>query len=80
MNIVGNVGVYRRIPLAVEAIQWTDNNTAKVRDFLGGENPFNVPTLYKGDYVVKEADGQNYVFSKEIFEALYFPIHVSVKE
>ena len=69
----------------MEAIQLTDDNTEKVKDFLGRsfigsdirgtcigvENPLTIQTMYKGDYVVREADGHCYVVSKVIFEALY---------
>jgi len=85
MSTTGKARVYRRKPLAVEAIQWTGDNKVNVKDFLGGsfagtdvmqtrfwvENPIGTQILYKENYVVREADGHCYVVSKVIFEALY---------
>ncbi len=78
---------YRKKPIDVDAIQWTGENIDEICLFLGSNNLTieRSPTknhLYfwtsqgmalakKGDYIIKEIDGEFYPCKKDIFAKTY---------
>lgn len=86
---------YRKKPIIVEAIQYTDDNLLEVMEFCGeGKTLFGsylyIVTLEGnmrvniGDYVIKGVRGEFYPCEKSIFEETYEAVntnddHISVK-
>jgi len=78
---------YRKLPVEVEAIQWTGGNTEEIRAFCGdnlheetGEpQTLTIRTLEGlhmasvGDYIIKGIAGEFYPCKPDIFEATYEP-------
>ncbi|RMI79777.1 hypothetical protein ABNB56_07210 [Streptococcus iniae] len=78
---------YRKKPIEVDAIQWTGENIDEMCLFLGSNNLTieRSPTknhLYfwtsqgmalakKGDYIIKEIDGEFYPCKEKIFSKTY---------
>lgn len=78
---------YRKKPIDVDAIQWTGENIDEMCLFLGSNNltTERSPTknhLYfwtsqgmalakKGDYIIKEIDGEFYPCKKDLFAKTY---------
>lgn len=73
---------YRKKPVEIEAVQWTGNNLAELRE-MGGLTAlyFNrdikiktlegVMTASIGDYIIKGVQGELYPCKPEIFEQTY---------
>lgn len=86
---------YRKKPVVVEAIQYTDNNLLDVVKFCGEDNTIFDYYLYivtlegnmrvsKGDYIIKGVHGEFYPCKPDIFEETYEAVntnddHISVK-
>lgn len=86
---------YRKKPVVVEAIQYTDNNLLDVVKFCGEGNTIFDYYLYivtlegnmrvsKGDYIIKGIHGEFYPCKPDIFEETYEALntndnHISVK-
>ena len=74
---------FRKKPVVVEAIRWTEENEGEVYRFMGeartmgGRGPLIVPTLegemlaYKDDWIIKGVAGEFYPCKPDIFEATY---------
>lgn len=86
---------YRKKPVVVEAIQYTDNNLLDVVKFCSEGNTIFDYYLYivtlegnmrvsKGDYIIKGVHGEFYPCKPDIFEETYEAVntnddHISVK-
>lgn len=86
---------YRKKPVVVEAIQYTDNNLLDIVKFCGEGNTIFDYYLYivtlegnmrvsKGDYIIKGVHGEFYPCKPDIFEETYEALntndnHISVK-
>lgn len=74
---------YRKIPVVVEAIQWTGDNYKQLRDFTGQELPRLVSKgllLYTlegyveaslTDYIIKGVDNEFYPCKEDVFLKTY---------
>lgn len=86
---------YRKKPIVVEAIQYTDDNLLEVMKFCGEGKTLFGSYLYivtlegnmrvnVGDYVIKGVRGECYPCEKSIFEETYEAVntnddHISIK-
>lgn len=78
---------YRKKPIDVDAIQWTGENIDEMCLFLGSNNltiersptknhlsfwtSQGMALAKKGDYIIKEIDGEFYPCKKDIFAKTY---------
>lgn len=84
---------YRKIPVTIEAVQWTGENIQKIKEFAGAAAKIHyqytaitpdLPNIIlvldtlegemhasKGDYVIKDADGEFCVCKPSVFEKTY---------
>ena len=81
---------YRKRPVVVEAMQFTEDNREEVEKFIGDRLPYSLSydhgfsrkintlegpvTLKPGDYVIKGVKGEFYPCRPDIFEMTYEPI------
>lgn len=78
---------YRKKPVVVEAIQWTNDNCQKIEGFitvrrdiylLSGTMKIHtlkgVMEVKEGDYIIKGVAGEFYPCKPDIFEATYEPV------
>ncbi len=81
---------YKKRPIMVEAVQWTDDNIDEIFDFctaayLDADNPRNEVELHirtregslvanDGDYIIKGIQGEYYPCKPDIFEQTYEPV------
>ena len=79
------MGTYRKLPVEIEAIQWTGSNTEEIAVFCGnsllGESgsPQTLTigalegphTASVGDYIIRGVMGEFYPCKPDIFEATY---------
>ncbi len=80
---------YFKVPVEIEAVQWTGNNLSEIRDFMGYVHwsridGLHIPTLEDskkaqhfatvGDYIVKGVCGEFYPCKAHIFELTHKPI------
>jgi len=79
------MGKYRKIPVVIEAIQWTGKNSEEVTAFTGekkfyhiqNDNSLVIPTLegdHKaiiGDFIIRGVKGEYYPCKPDIFEMTY---------
>jgi len=79
---------YRKKPVTVEAVQWTENNLAQILAFTQGVANYEIKdnelsiiihTLEgdmrasKGDYIIRGVDGEYYPCKESIFLQTYEP-------
>ena len=76
---------YRKLPVEIDALQWTGDNADAMRGFIGekgfyhvlNDNSLTIPTLegdHKatvGDFVIEGVAGEFYPCKQDIFEATY---------
>jgi hypothetical protein len=76
---------YKKKPVVISAAQWTGQNVAEVRDFVGDDAIFRQGVLHVhtlegdmyasiGDYIIRGVQGEFYPCKPEIFEASYEPV------
>lgn len=79
---------YRKMPIVIEAIQWTGQNIAEVNAFMspvaaiyvGTDNLIAIETLEgrmianKGDWIIRGVKGELYPCKPEIFALTYEPV------
>ena len=68
---------YRKKPLEIDAVQFTDN-VKEIEDFVGRELDGNMNGTGKcsvGDYIIKGIKGEFYPCKSDIFEASYILLH-----
>jgi len=81
-----NMGMYRKKPVIVEAIQWTGENKEEIIGFVDGNGFFDhndlvIKTLEgkliskPGDYIIKGIDGEFYPCKEKIFNETYERAH-----
>lgn len=74
---------YRKLPVVIDAVQWSGSNEAEVSDFVGTSvlfverNGVLIPTLEGamradvGDWIIRGVAGEHYPCKAAIFEATY---------
>jgi len=75
--------IYIKKPVKIEAIQWLDNNQREYieewsnRQCLVDKNAIKIYTLdgmmtaHKGDWIVKDSEGEFYSYRNEVFKKLH---------
>lgn len=84
------VGKYRKKPVTVKAIQWTDDNFEEVVKFIGSEHEGGdlkgtyvfintlegVMIARRGDYIIRGVKNECYPCKQDIFEETYDLIEI----
>jgi hypothetical protein len=81
---------YRKKPVEIEAIQYTEDNYSEIYAFLGKEDEgfmgewFKIKTLegdmiaHVGDYIIKGVKGEFYPCKPDIFELTYEKVNLTL--
>ena len=79
---------FKKKPVVIEAVQWTGENFAEIKNFISGPFAFGstatgsslvIPTLEGdhqasiGDWIIKGVKGEFYPCKPDIFEATHEP-------
>lgn len=73
---------YRKLPVEIEAVQWTGSNHQEIEDFVKRAITIVEPDLYietlegtmmasQGDWIIKGVKGEFYPCKPDIFEETY---------
>lgn len=81
------MGKFRKKPVVIDAIKWTEDNTEEVKKFLGGDYIFHssereiiaIKTLEGQlevslhDWIIRGTKGEHYSCKPDIFVEIYEP-------
>jgi hypothetical protein len=75
---------YRKLPVEIDAVQWTGQNIEEISEFVGNEPPRDETGLFINtlegkmfaapmDWIIKGVKGEFYPCKPDIFEQTYEP-------